>query len=183
MQKLQNLALALGCMALLGFSGAEAGYHHYEKGDAGCETLSQRVCEPRQDCNQRGVMHRVNCRPNRGSWEAFEIDWSLRSLCIRILHFFQRLIDFILYIGEISRHQTHCFRIKRNNFPLAAGFDQWISDICFSKFICNSSGFFFKKRGKLLLSLLFCKLLTGEGRRNNLLQKLCNGFLDRKSVV
>ena len=74
MQKLQNLALALGCMALLGFSGAEAGYHHYEKGDAGCGNPSQRVCEPRQDCNQRGVMHRVNCRPNRGSWEAFEID-------------------------------------------------------------------------------------------------------------
>ena len=41
MQKLQNLALALGCMALLGFSGAEAGYHHYEKGDAGCGTPSQ----------------------------------------------------------------------------------------------------------------------------------------------
>lgn len=63
MKKLQNIALVLGCVAFMGINSAEAGYHHYEEGAAGCGTPAKRVCEPR-----------VNCRPQRDSWAALEVD-------------------------------------------------------------------------------------------------------------
>ena len=80
MKKLQRLALVLGCVLALGgavaVNGVEAGYHHDEEHKVGCE-VQRKACEPtapRQTCNNRTVASRINCRPNRGSWEAFTID-------------------------------------------------------------------------------------------------------------
>lgn len=79
MKLLQRSALALGCVLALGsimaVSGAEAGYQHYEKGAAGCGSAAeQRVCEPKTECRPRGIMPRVNCRPQRDSWSDLQVD-------------------------------------------------------------------------------------------------------------
>ena len=83
MFSIKNLALALGSvMALSGAvmpASAVAGAHHYEEHRAVCEAREPQACERgsnahRQAYQNNCIASRMNCRPNRGSWEAFTID-------------------------------------------------------------------------------------------------------------
>ena len=83
MFSIKNLALALGSvMSLSGAvmpTSAVAGAHHYEEHRAVCAAREPQACERgssahRQAYQNNCVASRINCRPNRGFWEAFTID-------------------------------------------------------------------------------------------------------------
>ena len=50
---------------------------------------------------------------------------------IRIFNLRERLVDLILYVGEVCRHYFDSFCIEGNNFPFAVRLDQRVVNINF----------------------------------------------------
>ena len=117
------------------------------------------------------------------------INGAVRSwLCIkvsgiRIFNLRERLIDLILYVGEVCRHYFDSFCIEGNNFPFAVCLDQRVVNINFCILVLDRTGFLLEKRSKFLLSFFLCHCLSCKCSGNDLLEEFCDGFFVDISTV